>query len=66
MRFAKPSSIALSALAVSLLGGVALLVPAQAQATGVSLFSYAAKAICEDEGNGQVVETDVNVHNPRY
>jgi len=45
---------------------VALLVPAQAQATSVSLFSYAAKAICEDEGNGQVVETDVNVHNPRY
>jgi hypothetical protein len=66
MRSTKSSSITLSALAVSLLGGAALLVPAQAQATGVSLYSYAAKAICEDEGNGQVIETDVNVHNPRY
>ena len=65
MRFAKPSSIALSALAVSLLGGVALLVPAQAQATGISVFSYAAKAVCEEEETS-IVETDVNIHNPRY
>ena len=65
MRFAKPSSITLSVLTVSLLGTAALLAPAQAQATGVSVFSYAAKAVCEEEENS-IVETDVNIHNPRY
>lgn len=65
MRSTKPSSIALSAIAVSLLGGAALLVPAQAQATGISVFSYAAKAVCEEE-EFSTVETDVNIHNPRY
>jgi hypothetical protein len=65
MRSTKPNSIALSAIAVSLLGGAALLAPAQAQATSVNLFSYAAKALCEGDGS-TTVETDVNVHNPRY
>jgi hypothetical protein len=65
MRSTKPSSIALSAIAVSLLGGAALLMPAQAQATGISVFSYAAKAVCEEEETS-IVETDVNIHNPRY
>jgi hypothetical protein len=60
-----PSSITLSALSVSLLGTAALLAPAQAQATGISVFSYAAKAVCEEEENS-IVETDVNIHNPRY
>jgi hypothetical protein len=66
MRFTQKNRITISALAVLLLGGTALLVPVEARANDpVPVFSYAAKTICETETNSNV-ETKINIHNPRY
>lgn len=67
MRFKRQSSIAVSTLAASLLGGVVSLTPAVVRATDypVAALSYAAKVVCEEETNSNV-ETKVNIHNPHY
>jgi hypothetical protein len=56
-----PSRLAGACSAV--LAATLLAVPGLASATGIKIYSYAAKLVCEEE-EGNEVETSVNIHNP--
>jgi len=56
-----PSQLAGACSAV--LAAALLAVPGLANATGIKIYSYAVKFICEEE-NSTDVDTSVNVHNP--
>jgi len=55
--------IRLAGVCSAVLTAALLAVPSLANATGIKVYSYAAKAVCEDE-NGDKVETLINIHNP--
>lgn len=53
----------LAGACAAILGTALLAVPGLANATGIRIYSYAVKFVCEEE-EGNEVETSVNIHNP--